>query len=182
MLVERLAIPDVLLITPKVWPDDRGYFFEAYRDANYAPHGLPTEEFCQDNISFSKAGVLRGLHAQNPLPQAKLVQVLSGEIWDVAVDIRPASPTFGQWVAAALSAANHAQLFIPRGFAHGFLVTGDHALVNYKVAGPYKPEHEFTLLWNDPDLAISWPHDSPLLSGKDAAGLTLEQMRQSGRI
>lgn len=178
MHVEPLAIPEVLLITPKVWPDDRGFFFEVYKDSTYAEHGIPVEEFCQDNISYSHKNVLRGLHAQDPLPQAKLVQVLQGEIWDVAVDIRPESPTYGQWVAATLSAENHAQLYIPRGFAHGFLVTGEQALVSYKVAGQYSPSTEFTLLWNDPAVGIAWPVADPNLSAKDSAGKTLAELRR----
>jgi len=180
MKVNPLEIPDILLIEPAVWPDSRGYFFEAFQDAKYAAHGIPVGDFCQDNVSYSHKGVLRGLHVQNPSPQGKLVQVLSGEIWDVAVDIREDSPSFGKWVAATLSGENHHQLWIPGGFAHGFLVTGDHAIVNYKVAGAYSPSSEFTLLFNDPEVGIQWPELEPILSEKDSAGKTLKQIREAG--
>ncbi len=181
MKVSPLAIPDVFLIEPAVWPDARGYFFEAFHSEKYAAHGIPVLDFCQDNVSFSHHGVLRGLHVQNPNPQGKLVQVLSGEIWDVAVDIREDSATFGKWVAATLSAENHHQLWIPGGFAHGFLVTSDHAIVNYKVAGAYDPASEFTLAWSDPEIGITWPGGvSPILSFKDEAGKSFAEIRDAG--
>lgn len=170
MKVERLAIPDVLLIEPRVFGDPRGYFFETFQKARYRDAGLPVDDFTQDNCSFSTHGVLRGLHYQDPGAQAKLVQCLSGEVFDVVVDLRKDSPTYGKWVGAILSAENHHQLWIPEGFAHGFVVTGDHALFAYKVTGAYRPESEHTLLWNDPDLAIDWPLSEVAVSPKDATG------------
>ena len=147
------------LIVPKVFPDARGYFFESYREH------LGT--FPQDNISFSKKNVLRALHYQSVPGQAKLVSCLQGKIWDVAVDIRPDSPTFGQWEATFLDDISHHQFFIPVGFAHGYCVLSDTALVHYKVSALFDPETEMSIRWNDPDLAIAWPIQHPILSLRD---------------
>ncbi len=164
-----LQISDVILVEPRVFGDDRGYFLETYKYSDFAAHGIP-EHFVQDNHSRSVRGVLRGLHYQNP-PQAqgKLVRVIRGAIFDVAVDIRPSSPTFAQWVGEVLSEENHRMLYIPPGFAHGFLVLSDVADVTYKVTAEYAPELDRGIIWNDPTIAIQWPLDGPpLLSPKDA--------------
>ncbi len=169
-----LQIPDVILITARVFDDARGFFLETYKYSEFAAHGIP-ETFVQDNHSRSVRGVLRGLHFQNP-PQAqgKLVRVVQGEIFDVAVDIRPSSPTFGQWVGEILSEANQRMLYIPPGFAHGFLVLSEFADVSYKVTTEYAPELDSGIIWNDPTIQIQWPlQGSPLLSAKDAALPTL---------
>ncbi len=169
-----LQIPDVILITARVFDDARGFFLETYKYSEFAAHGIP-ETFVQDNHSRSVRGVLRGLHFQNP-PQAqgKLVRVVRGEIFDVAVDIRPSSPTFGQWVGEILSEANQRMLYIPPGFAHGFLVLSELADVSYKVTAEYAPELDSGIIWNDPTIQIQWPlQGSPLLSAKDAALPTL---------
>lgn len=167
------AISDVVLIEPKVFGDDRGFFFEVWRADRFADGGIDAA-FVQDNHSRSAHGVLRGLHYQVGRPQGKLVRVVSGEIYDVAVDLRRGSTTFGQWVGATLSAANKRQLWIPAGFGHGFLVTGDHAEVTYKCTDFYAPACERTIIWNDADLAIQWPMNgvAPQLSAKDLAGLS----------
>ena len=176
MRVERLELPDVLLIEPVVYSDPRGLFFEAYHHDRYAAAGVP-DPFVQDNQSSSGQHVLRGLHAQLERPQGKLVRVLRGEIFDVAVDIRPDSPTFGRWTHATLSAENRHQLWVPPGFAHGFCVLSDEADVSYKCTRLYDPTDEVGVLWNDPDLAIDWPTDSPLLSSKDLDLPTLAELR-----
>lgn len=157
----------VVLVQPKVFPDERGFFTETYHVEKYREIGIP-RLFVQDNYSFSKRHVLRGLHYQRNHPQGKLVYVASGEIYDVAVDIRRDSPTFGQWEGHVLSGENHHQLFVPEGFAHGFLVLSDHAAVMYKCTELYKPADDTGICWNDPDLAIHWPVDAPSLSPKDA--------------
>jgi dTDP-4-dehydrorhamnose 3,5-epimerase len=174
MQVVRTAIPDVLIVEPRVFGDDRGYFFESYNERELEKLGLRAR-FVQDNQSRSGKSVLRGLHYQIRQPQGKLVRVTAGEIYDVAVDIRKSSPTFGKWAGVALSAANKRMCWIPTGFAHGFLVTSDHAEVQYKATDYYAPEHERCILWNDPDLAISWPlMGEPILSPKDRAGVALK--------
>ncbi|NOZ12526.1 MAG: dTDP-4-dehydrorhamnose 3,5-epimerase [Acidobacteria bacterium] len=161
-----LAIEDVLLILPDVYPDNRGWFKEAYKRDEFAMHGIGP--FVQDNVSFSACGVLRGLHFQSPPEaQGKLVSCLLGEIRDVAVDIRKESPTFGKWVAEHLSAENHRMLWLPAGFAHGFVVLSETALVMYKVTAPYTPELDRGIRWNDPDLAIDWQIEHPVISSKD---------------
>jgi len=175
MTVTDLELPGVKLIEVRAPADDRGYFFEAYNRLRYQTAGIECD-FVQDNVSFSRAGVLRGLHFQHPTGQDKLVQVLDGEILDVAVDIRQGSPTFGGWVSAVLSSENRCQLLIPVGFAHGFAVTGDHALVSYKCSAPYVPADEGTILWNDPDIGIDWRLAQPILSTKDQAGVSLGEM------
>ncbi|MFB2834731.1 dTDP-4-dehydrorhamnose 3,5-epimerase [Floridanema evergladense] len=164
-------IPDVLLIKPKVFGDSRGFFFESYNQKAFVEKTGAEVNFVQDNHSRSSKNVLRGLHYQIEQAQGKLVRVVSGEIFDVAVDVRKSSPTFGQWVGYLLSAENKQQLWIPAGFAHGFLVVSETAEVLYKATDYYAPQHERSILWNDPDLAIAWPLDSePILSAKDQAG------------
>lgn len=162
------AIPGVLIIEPKIFGDARGYFMETFSARRYQQAGIG-EPFVQDNVSFSQQGVLRGLHFQNPNPQGKLVQALQGEVFDVVVDIRKGSPTFGRWIGAVLSADNHRQFFIPAGFAHGFCVLSETALFHYKCTEYYVPACENGIAWNDPDIGIKWPVDKPILSAKDSA-------------
>lgn len=165
---ERLAIPEVVLVEPKVSSDERGFFMETYKLSEFAALGI-RKPFVQDNHSRSARGVLRGLHYQNPpRAQAKLVRVVVGEIFDVAVDIRKGSPTYGRWVAQTLSAENKRMLYIPEGFAHGFCALSDVAEVVYKVTEEYSREHEAGILWNDPDIGIAWPTKRPTVSPKDA--------------
>ncbi len=168
------AIPGVLLVEPRVHRDERGFFFESYNPAVWKEAGIE-DRLDQDNHSFSTAGVLRGLHAQLERPQAKLVRVIEGEIYDVAVDIRPGSPNFGLWVAAVLSAENFRQLYIPPGFAHGFCVQSAQAQVAYKVSGSWDPADEITIAWDDPQLAIDWPVEKPVISEKDRRGVSLAE-------
>lgn len=171
MNVIKTAIPDVLLLEPKVFGDERGFFFESYNKKIFAQHTGITGEFVQDNHSRSSRNVLRGLHYQIKQPQGKLLRVIAGEIYDVAVDLRRQSPTFARWVGVSLSAQDKRQLWIPPGFAHGFLVTSEFAEVLYKTTDYYAPEFERTLRWDDPDLAIAWPLQAdPIVSAKDAAG------------
>lgn len=176
MEVEITEIPEVLLIKPDVYGDARGYFEETFHKQRYADAGIE-RDFVQDNVSFSSQGVLRGLHYQWPNPQGKLLYVLQGEIFDVAVDIRKGSATFGQWVGRFLSSDNHHQLWIPEGFAHGFLVTSATALITYKCTDLYHPADEGCVQWNDPAIAIRWPleriNGAPRLSDKDQQGLPL---------
>ena len=176
MQVIRTAIPDVLVIEPKVFGDARGFFHESWNQRDFdAAVGRPVR-FVQDNHSASARGVLRGLHYQLRQPQGKLVRVVAGSVFDVVVDIRRGSPTFGRWVGETLSADNHRMMWVPEGFAHGFLVTSDRAEFLYKTTDYYAPEHERTLLWNDPALGIQWPlSGEPLLKPKDAAGTPLAQ-------
>ena len=155
--------------------DDRGFFMETWNGRRYEEAGLPAR-FVQDNLSFSARGVLRGLHFQNPNAQGKLVSVLRGEVFDVAVDVRVGSPTYGRWVGAYLSADNKRQLYVPEGFAHGFVVTSEDALFSYKCTDYYDPETERSVLWNDPDIGIEWPLDVPTLSKKDEAALPLREI------
>lgn len=177
MEVMETEVPGVLLVQPRVLRDARGFFLETYREAEYAAAGIGGP-FVQDNMSRSKRGVLRGLHFQHPNAQGKLVQVLEGEIFDVAVDIRRGSPTFGRWVGRTLSSASRQQLFIPPGFAHGFLVTGDEALVMYKCTRYYSAKDERALRWDDPTVGIEWPPMAKLLSTKDAEANTLADLDQ----
>lgn len=164
-------IPDVLLIEPQVFGDSRGFFFESYNQRSFSEKSGVKVDFVQDNHSRSSQNVLRGLHYQIEQPQGKLVRVVLGEVFDIAVDIRKSSPTFGQWVGYLLSAENKRQLWIPAGFAHGFLVVSEVAEVLYKATDYYAPQHERCILWNDPDLAITWPLKAePILSAKDQAG------------
>ena len=175
MKVTPLAIPDVLRIEPKVFGDDRGFFFESFNRQRFAEATGLDVDFVQDNHSRSARNVLRGLHYQlAPRAQGKLVRVIAGEVFDVAVDIRPGSASFGTWVAEILSADNKRQLWIPAGFAHGFAVTSATAEVLYKTTDYRHPEHERCLVWNDPALGIDWPlDDAPLLSDRDRAGALL---------
>lgn len=167
MKVTPTRLPGVMVIEPRVFRDDRGYFLETWSTAGYGPAGLPTE-FRQDNLSFSAVGVLRGLHYQFPVAQGKLVSVVRGEVFDVAVDIRVGSPTFGQWVGETLTAENGRQLYIPEGFAHGFLVIGtEPASFAYKCTTGYDPNGQCSVLWDDPDIGIVWPAEAPLLAAKD---------------
>lgn len=169
------AIPDIKIIEPKIHGDERGFFMETFRDNWFRQH-IGNHSFVQENQSRSEHGVLRGLHYQTSHPQGKLVRVLSGSIFDVAVDLRRSSPTFGHWVGAVLSAENRYQMWIPAGFAHGFYVTDNHAEIAYKCTDYCQPEHEHTLFWHDPAVGINWPlADPPQLSAKDTAGRPLEQ-------
>ncbi len=163
----RLELPDVLLIEARVFFDERGFFLETYKRSDFEANGVP-QGFVQDNFSTSKRGVLRGLHYQKePHAQAKLVSVSSGEIYDVAVDIRKGSPTYGQWVGVNLKADQHRMLLVPEGFAHGFQALTDDVHVAYKVTCDYAPEADRGIAWNDPSLAIDWPISDPVLSEKD---------------
>ena len=177
MNFQRTQIPDVFLIDPKVFGDDRGFFMETFQAESFASAGI-TEQFVQDNHSGSHQGILRGLHYQIQQPQGKLVRVVVGEIFDVAVDIRRSSSTFGIWVGSILSAQNKHQLWIPEGFAHGFYVISEWAEVIHKTTDYYAPAHERTLLWNDPTVGIQWPFApdlGPVLSEKDTKGKLLDQ-------
>ena len=166
MKVVSTELDGVLIIEPRVFNDKRGYFMECFQKQRYRDAGVDTE-FVQDNISFSVRNTLRGLHYQFPNTQAKLVQVLQGEIYDVAVDIRLGSPNFGRWTGAVLSADNQRQFFLPEGFAHGFYVMSDTALFMYKCSAYYSPADEDGIFWNDPELGIPWPAEAPILSGRD---------------
>ena len=173
MEFQRLAIPDVMLMVPKVFGDARGWFFESWEARKFAAGGLDVP-FVQDNYSRSVRGTLRGLHYQIRQPQGKLVRVTMGEVFDVAVDMRRSSPTFGKWVGTILSGENKHQLWVPPGFAHGFYVLSESAEFFYKCSDFYAPEHERTLRWDDPQLQIDWPIKGvPLLSPKDQAGKLL---------
>lgn len=172
----KTAIPEVLILEPTVYGDERGFFYESFNARRFAElTGIETT-FVQDNHSRSIKGVLRGLHYQIQQPQGKLVRVVSGEVWDVAVDIRRSSPTFGQWVGVSLSAQNKRQLWIPEGFAHGFVVVSESAEFLYKTTDYWAPEHERCIAWNDPTLQLPWPlEDMPSLSAKDSQGLPLAE-------
>jgi len=169
MQASRLAIPEVVLFTPSFFGDERGFFFESFSQAAFEEATGIKRTFVQDNHSKSQRGVLRGLHYQlDPMAQGKLVRVVQGEVFDVAVDIRKNSPTFGQWVGEILSAENRKQLWVPEGFAHGFVTLSDTAEFLYKTTNIYAPTHERSIAWNDPILAIDWRFEgAPLLSGKD---------------
>ena len=170
-------IPDVIVIEPKIFGDERGFFLETYQSKKFAAAGI-TATFVQDNHSGSRRGALRGLHYQIRYPQAKLVRVIGGEIFDVAVDIRRSSPSFGQWTGVHLSDENKRQVWVPVGFAHGFYVLSEWAEVIYKTSDFYAPEWERTLLWNDPALGIKWPlieEKKPTLSTRDASGIPLDR-------
>jgi dTDP-4-dehydrorhamnose 3,5-epimerase len=168
------AIPGLLIIEPKVFGDARGFFMETWNADAFAEAGLNLV-FVQDNHSRSQKGVLRGLHFQNPGPQGKLVRVTRGAVFDVAVDLRASSPAFGQWIGVELSAANHRLLWVPEGFAHGFLTLEDDTDFLYKCTAPYAPQSEHTLAWDDPAVGIDWPLDglNPIISDKDARGVAL---------
>jgi dTDP-4-dehydrorhamnose 3,5-epimerase len=177
MNVIGTAIPDVKIIEPRVFGDHRGYFIETWNAARFSEHGIAAD-FVQDNFSFSKRGTLRGLHYQIKQTQGKLMRVVQGEIYDVCVDMRRSSDTFGHWVGVVLSAENHRSLWVPPGLAHGFFVTSEAAAFEYKCTDYYAKEHERTLLWNDPALGIDWPISEgvePLITEKDKQGLVLLQ-------
>lgn len=176
MHVIPAAIPDVLIIEPKVFGDARGFFFESYNEQAFARATGLSLNFVQDNHSRSAQGVLRGLHYQIKQPQGKLVRVVRGSVFDVAVDLRRSSPTFGRWVGVELSESNHRQLWVPPGFAHGFVVTSESADFLYKTTDYYAPDHERCIAWNDPAIGIQWPLDgAPALSAKDQQGVSLVQ-------
>jgi dTDP-4-dehydrorhamnose 3,5-epimerase len=176
MPIQTTAIPDVLIIEPKVFGDERGFFYESFNARSFAEQTGVNAQFVQDNHSKSVKGVLRGLHYQIQQPQGKLVRVVAGEVFDVAVDIRKHSPTFGQWVGVVLSAENKRQMWVPKGFAHGFLVTSESAEFLYKTTNYYAPEFERSIVWNDPAIGIQWPiAGEPTLSNKDKAANTLNE-------
>jgi len=178
MQFSRTSLPDLVLVTPEVFGDERGFFMETWQRRKFADAGIDAE-FVQDNHSRSVRGTLRGLHYQVRRPQGKLVRVSAGEIFDVAVDIRPGSATFGRWTGTVLSASNRTMLWIPPGFAHGFYILSDSADVLYKCTDYYFPELERTIRWNDPDLAVEWPligGGEPILSAKDRAGSPLADL------
>jgi len=170
MEIIDLPLAGLKLIHPRLFPDHRGYFLETWQQQKLANLGF-SEKFVQDNLSYSKQGVLRGLHYQYPTWQGKLVLAVQGEIFDVAVDIRRDSPTFGKWYGQVLNDQSHEQLYIPPGFAHGFCVLSESARVLYKCTDYYAPGEEFTLLWNDPEIGIDWPVKDPILAAKDAQGM-----------
>jgi dTDP-4-dehydrorhamnose 3,5-epimerase len=177
MKLVETGLPGVLIVEPRVFGDDRGFFLESWNAETFRAAGLDLR-FVQDNHSRSARGVLRGLHFQQPQPQGKLVRVVSGRVFDVAVDLRRASPTFGKWTGVELSAANKRMLWAPEGFAHGFLSLEDDTDLLYKCTAPYRPEHEHALAWNDPAVGVDWPLDgmAPVLSVKDRAARTLDQI------
>lgn len=172
MQVIETELPGALIIEPKVFGDKRGYFLESFHAERYRDAGIACP-FVQDNISASARGVLRGLHLQHPQAQDKLVYVIEGEVFDVAVDVRHGSPHFGKWTGVTLNAENHRQFFVPKGFAHGFCVTSERAVFAYKCSDLYAPEHEMSIAWNDPAIGIEWPIQDPALSEKDRQGRTL---------
>jgi dTDP-4-dehydrorhamnose 3,5-epimerase len=177
MQAQRLAIPDVVLFTPKVFGDDRGFFFESFKQSAFVAGTGLKREFVQDNHSKSQRGVLRGLHYQlPPKAQGKLVRVVQGEVLDIAVDIRKSSPTFGKWVGARLSAENKQQMWVPEGFAHGFVTLSETSEFLYRTTEEYAPEYERCIIWDDPAIGIDWQFDgTPLLSAKDKLGVPLAQ-------
>ena len=176
MLTRReTRLPDVWLLESRAFPDERGYFMEVHHTERLRALGLDLT-FVQDNLSWSHPGVLRGMHFQAPNPQGKLIRALQGRIWDVAVDVRPGSPTFGQWEAYDLSAENQRAVYIPEGFAHGFLVTEGPALVLYKCTGLWDASSELTLRYDDPDVGIEWPAPATIVSPKDEVGLLLRDL------
>ena len=176
MKIIPTAIPDVVVLEPRIFTDSRGFFLETYNEHSFEALGI-VERFVQDNESYSKRGVLRGLHFQVEQAQGKLVRAVAGEVFDVAVDLRKGSATFGTWAWARLSAMNHHMIWIPKGFAHGFYTLSETAEVVYKVTDFYAPQHERTLLWNDPDVGIDWPlRGEPILSDKDRAGARLKEI------
>lgn len=173
MQVTLTAIPDVIIIEPDIFPDERGFFFESYNEKAFVELTGIEAKFVQDNHSRSFRNVVRGLHYQIKQPQGKLVRVIEGEVFDVAVDLRKESTTFGQWIGEYLSAVNKKQIWIPEGFAHGFVVLSDHADFLYKATDYYAPEYERCIQWNDPDLDVRWPENiKPIISNKDAEGDT----------
>lgn len=176
MKVKATSLPDLLIVEPDVYGDSRGFFTETYQQRRYAEHGID-RIFVQDNLSRSTKGTLRGLHFQINSPQAKLVQVIEGEVFDVAVDVRPNSPFFGQWEGMLLSDQNMRQFYIPEGFAHGFCVLSETALFAYKCTAYYDPTDEGGILWSDPDIGINWPIETPILSDKDQSFPLLKSLK-----
>ncbi len=172
----ELEIPGVIRIEPRVFGDARGYFVETYHAERYGAHGIPTR-FVQDNESFSKRGILRGLHAQSPFAQGKLVRTLRGEIFDVVVDARLGSPAFGRWLGVRLTSENFHQLYVPPGCLHGFCVVSEVAQAEYKCTELYHPEAEFCVRWDDPEIGVAWPIAEPLVSEKDARAARLSEVR-----
>ena len=175
MKVIKTRLPGALILEPRIFKDERGSFFESWSEARYRELGVDGP-FVQDNVSVSRKGVLRGLHYQDPRAQGKLVSVLSGRVFDVAVDVRRESNHFGQWVGVKLSSDNRRQFYVPPGFAHGFLVLSDSAIFTYKCTEYYSPSHERSLRWNDPEIGIKWPTAAPLLSAKDRAAPLLQDI------
>ena len=175
MIINEAPLRDILILEPQVFEDARGFFVETYQKTRYRDLGIDVN-FVQDNLSFSKKNILRGLHFQYPQGQDKLVQTLHGDVFDVAVDIRRGSPAFGKWYGSRLSSENRRQMFIPAGFAHGYCVLSDTALFHYKCSEYYAPECENGLRWNDPDIGIDWPVDDPVLSDKDSVNLYLAEI------
>lgn len=175
MNVSPTRLPGVLIVEPKLFRDDRGHFLELWHQGRYESAGLPAT-FVQDNVSRSARGVLRGLHYQHPSAQGKLVSVLEGAIFDVAVDVRVGSPTFGRWAGVRLDAGTGRQLYVPEGFAHGFVVTSEAAVVLYKCTRPYAPSDEGIIAWDDPELAVEWPVSEPTLATKDRGAPRLSEV------
>jgi len=170
MNVVKTSLEGCLILEPRVFNDERGHFFESFNGNRFAEITGTSTQFVQDNHSLSKASVLRGLHYQIERAQGKLVRVVSGTVWDVAVDLRRSSPTFGRWCGIELSADNKRMFWVPAGFAHGFVVTSEHAVFLYKTTDYYAPQYERTIAWNDPTLAIAWPVSDPAVNAKDAGG------------
>jgi dTDP-4-dehydrorhamnose 3,5-epimerase len=179
MKVIDTSIKGVLILEPDIFKDKRGYFLETYQEKKYGDLGI-SDDFVQDNLSLSVFGTLRGLHFQNPHGQAKLVQVIQGEVFDVAVDIRKGSPTFGQHVSVVLTGDNKRQFLVPKGFAHGFCVTSETAIFTYKCSEYYSPRDEKGILWSDPEIGIQWPIDQPVLSEKDGKYPCLKEVPRAG--
>lgn len=175
MNITRCDIAGLLILEPQVFGDARGFFLETWNEQRYREAGLDMR-FVQDNLSLSRRGTLRGLHFQNPHSQGKLVWVIEGEVFDVAVDLRRSSPTFGRWHGLRLSSQNRLQFFVPPGFAHGFAVLSETALFTYKCTDFYSPKDEVTLRWDDPDVGVQWPVSNPVLSEKDRKGLALREL------
>jgi len=175
MNVLQCELPGLLILEPKVFGDARGFFMETWNQRRYQEAGI-TASFVQDNVSVSRRGALRGLHYQNPTAQGKLVSVWQGEVFDVAVDLRQSSPTFGKWHGLHLSGENKRQFYVPPGFAHGFIVLSETAMFHYKCTEFYSPKEEMTIRWDDPDIGIRWPAMEPTLSEKDAKGLRLREV------
>lgn len=171
--IEHTTLPGVVIINPRVFQDDRGFFYESFNDSEFAAATNTNLTFVQDNHSFSKSKILRGLHYQIKQPQGKLVRVIAGSVFDVAVDIRKSSSNFGKWFGVELSAHNKKQLWVPPGFAHGFVVLSDYAEFLYKTTDYYNPKYERSIIWNDRDIAIEWPILDPVLNQKDSEALTL---------
>lgn len=178
MEVITTEFPGLILIKPQIFGDARGYFYESWNKERYESVGI-TENFVQDNVSFSSKGVLRGLHYQKPYTQGKLVSVLIGEVWDVVVDLRRSSPTFGKWRGFTLTGERKEQLYVPMGFAHGFCVISETALFQYKCTDKYSPESEHGIMWNDPTLGIPWPVDNPIISEKDTKHPNFSEIKDS---